>query len=269
MTRNSSIKIRRALLSVSDKTGIIDLANSLQKENVEIISTGGTLEHLRENNIEAIDISSFTGSPEMMGGRVKTLHPKVHAGILSRRIKDKDEIEKNSIEEIDLVVVNLYPFKKTISKKSSLEDAIENIDIGGPTMTRAAAKNFYHVAVISSPNDYEDFKNEFEKNKEISYETRLMLAKKAFSLITDYDLAISDYLEALGQNDLPNSIFGKFNKVDELRYGENPHQRAAFYLENYKKSSGISSAVQLQGKELSYNNIADADAAIELSLIHI
>ena len=263
MTKNSSIKIRRALLSVSDKTGIIDLANSLQKENVEIISTGGTLEHLRENNIEAIDISSFTGSPEMMGGRVKTLHPKVHAGILSRRIKDKDEIEKNSIEEIDLVVVNLYPFKKTISNKSSLEDAIENIDIGGPTMTRAAAKNFYHVTVISSPNDYEDFKNEFEKNKGISYETRLMLAKKAFSLITDYDLAISNYLEALDQNNLPDSIFGKFIKVDELRYGENPHQKAAFYLDDNKKSSGISSAVQLQGKELSYNNIADTDAAID------
>ena len=150
MTKNSSIKIRRALLSVSDKSGIIELANSLKKENVEIISTGGTLKHLRENSIEAIDISSFTGSPEMMGGRVKTLHPKVHAGILSRRIKDKDEIEKNSIEEIDLVVVNLYPFKKTISNKSSLEDAIENIDIGGPTMIRAAAKNFYHVAVILS-----------------------------------------------------------------------------------------------------------------------
>ena len=187
MSKNSSIKIRRALLSVSDKSGIIDLAKSLQKENVEIISTGGTLQYLKENNIDVIDISSFTGSPEMMGGRVKTLHPKVHAGILSRRIKDKDEIEKNSIEEIDLVVVNLYPFEKTISDQSSFEDAIENIDIGGPTMTRAAAKNFYHVAVISSPKDYEDFQEEFEKNQEISYETRLMLSKKAFSLIANYD----------------------------------------------------------------------------------
>ena len=263
MSKNSSIKIRRALLSVSDKTGIIGLAKSLQKENVEIISTGGTLRHLKENNIEVTDITSFTGSPEMMGGRVKTLHPKVHAGILSRRIEDENEIEKNSIEEIDLIVVNLYPFEKTISKQSSLEDAIENIDIGGPAMTRAAAKNFYHVAVISSPNDYENFKNEFEKNKEISYETRLMLSKKAFSLISHYDLAISDYLETLGQNDLPNSIFGKFSKTDELRYGENPHQKAAFYLDNNKESSGISSAVQMQGKELSYNNISDTDAAIE------
>ena len=263
MSKNSSIKIRRALLSVSDKTGIIELAKFLQKENVEIISTGGTLRHLKENNIEVTDIASFTGSPEMMGGRVKTLHPKVHAGILSRRIEDKNEIEKNSIEEIDLIVVNLYPFEKTISKQSSLEDAIENIDIGGPAMTRAAAKNFYHVAVISSPNDYENFKNEFVKNKEISYETRLMLSKKAFSLISHYDLAISDYLETLGQNDLPNSIFGKFSKTDELRYGENPHQKAAFYLDNNKESSGISSAVQMQGKELSYNNISDTDAAIE------
>ena len=263
MSKNSSIKIRRALLSVSDKTGIIELAKFLQKENVEIISTGGTLRHLKENNIEVTDIASFTGSPEMMGGRVKTLHPKVHAGILSRRIEDKNEIEKNSIEEIDLIVVNLYPFEKTISKQSSLEDAIENIDIGGPAMTRAAAKNFYHVAVISSPNDYENFKNEFVKNKEISYETRLMLSKKAFSLISHYDLAISDYLETLSQNDLPNSIFGKFSKTDELRYGENPHQKAAFYLDNNKESSGISSAVQMQGKELSYNNISDTDAAIE------
>ena len=263
MSKNSSIKIRRALLSVSDKTGIIELAKFLQKENVEIISTGGTLRHLKENNIEVTDIASFTGSPEMMGGRVKTLHPKVHAGILSRRIEDENEIEKNSIEEIDLIVVNLYPFEKTISKQSSLEDAIENIDIGGPAMTRAAAKNFYHVAVISSPNDYENFKNEFVKNKEISYETRLMLSKKAFSLISHYDLAISDYLETLGQNDLPNSIFGKFSKTDELRYGENPHQKAAFYLDNNKESSGISSAVQMQGKELSYNNISDTDAAIE------
>ena len=263
MSKNSSIKIRRALLSVSDKTGIIELAKFLQKENVEIISTGGTLRHLKENNIEVTDITSFTGSPEMMGGRVKTLHPKVHAGILSRRIEDENEIEKNSIEEIDLIVVNLYPFEKTISKQSSLEDAIENIDIGGPAMTRAAAKNFYHVAVISSPNDYENFKNEFVKNKEISYETRLMLSKKAFSLISHYDLAISDYLETLGQNDLPNSIFGKFSKTDELRYGENPHQKAAFYLDNNKESSGISSAVQMQGKELSYNNISDTDAAIE------
>ena len=263
MSKNSSIKIRRALLSVSDKTGIIELAKFLQKENVEIISTGGTLRHLKENNIEVTDIASFTGSPEMMGGRVKTLHPKVHAGILSRRIEDENEIEKNSIEEIDLIVVNLYPFEKTISKQSSLEDAIENIDIGGPAMTRAAAKNFYHVAVISSPNDYENFKNEFVKNKEISYETRLMLSKKAFSLITHYDLAISDYLETLSQNDLPNSIFGKFSKTDELRYGENPHQKAAFYLDNNKESSGISSAVQMQGKELSYNNISDTDAAIE------
>ncbi len=263
MSKNSSIKIRRALLSVSDKTGIIELAKFLQKENVEIISTGGTLRHLKENNIEVTDIASFTGSPEMMGGRVKTLHPKVHAGILSRRIQDKNEIEKNSIEEIDLIVVNLYPFEKTISKQSSLEDAIENIDIGGPAMTRAAAKNFYHVAVISSPNDYENFKNEFVKNKEISYETRLMLSKKAFSLISHYDLAISDYLETLGQNDFPNSIFGKFSKTDKLRYGENPHQKAAFYLDNNKESSGISSAVQMQGKELSYNNISDTDAAIE------
>ena len=164
MSKNSPIKIKRALISVSDKKNILVLAKSLQKESVEIISTGGTLKFLEEAGIEVKDISEFTGSKEMMNGRVKTLHPKVHAGILSRRNIDKNEVKKNSIEEIDLVVVNLYPFEETVKNNGTFEEVIENIDIGGPTMIRASAKNFYYVSVLSSPNEYESFIEEFEEN---------------------------------------------------------------------------------------------------------
>ena len=195
MSKNSPVKIKRALISVSDKKNILVLAKSLQKESVEIISTGGTLKFLVEAGIEVKNISEFTGSKEMMNGRVKTLHPKVHAGILSRRNIDKNEVKKNSIEEIDLVVVNLYPFEETVKNNGTFEEAIENIDIGGPTMIRASAKNFYYVSVLSSPNEYESFIKEFEKNKAISYATRLKLAETAFSNVTKYDLSISDFFE--------------------------------------------------------------------------
>lgn len=259
-----SIKIKRALLSVSDKTGLLDLAKVLEDLNIEIISTGGTLKALSDGGIAAKDISEFSGSPEMMQGRVKTLHPKVHGGILSRRELDSEEVKNNNIQEIDLVVVNLYPFEETIKKKDvSLNEAIENIDIGGPTMIRAAAKNFHHVAVISSPNSYTKFSKELLDTKECSFQTRLDLAIEAFQLITKYDQAISNYLGNSINNDFPNSLFGKYQKTESLRYGENPHQEAAFYKELKKEVAGISSSDQLQGKELSYNNIADTDAAIE------
>ena len=261
---DKSIKIKRALLSVSDKTGLLDLAKVLEELKIEIISTGGTLKTLSEGGITAKDISEFSGSPEMMQGRVKTLHPKVHGGILSRRELDLDEVEKNNIQEIDLVVVNLYPFEETIKKEDvSLDEAIENIDIGGPTMIRAAAKNFHHVAVISSPNSYTKFTKELLETKECSFQTRLDLASEAFELITKYDLAISNYLSNNSNSDFPDSLFGKYQKTESLRYGENPHQEAAFYKELKKEVAGIASSVQLQGKELSYNNIADTDAAIE------
>jgi phosphoribosylaminoimidazolecarboxamide formyltransferase/IMP cyclohydrolase len=261
---DKSIKIKRALLSVSDKTGLLDLAKVLEDLNIEIISTGGTLKALSDGGIAAKDISEFSGSPEMMQGRVKTLHPMVHGGILSRRELDSEEVKNNNIQEIDLVVVNLYPFEETIKKKDVLlNEAIENIDIGGPTMIRAAAKNFHHVAVISSPNSYTKFSKELLDTKECSFQTRLDLAIEAFQLITKYDQAISNYLGNSINNVFPNSLFGKYQKTESLRYGENPHQEAAFYKELKKEVAGISSSVQLQGKELSYNNIADTDAAIE------
>ena len=263
MSKNTSVKIKRALLSVSDKSGISELAKSLENGGVEIVSTGGTLKHLADEGIKVKEVSDFTGSPEMMEGRVKTLHPKIHAGILSRREKDLDEVKENFIEEIDLVVINLYPFEETVKKKVSLEETIENIDIGGPTIIRAAAKNFYYVTVLSSPENYSDFIDEFSENNEVSYETRYELARKAFNKISEYDLAISKYFNPTKEEDFPNLIFDKYKKISDLRYGENPHQFAAFYEDSKTESSGISSSNQIQGKELSYNNIADTDAAIE------
>ena len=262
--KNKAIKIKRALLSVSDKAGIVDLAKTLELLEVEIISTGGTLKVLEEKGIKVKDISEFSGSSEMMQGRVKTLHPKVHGGILSRRDLDSEEVKKNKIEEIDLVVVNLYPFEETTAKDDvTVDEAIENIDIGGPTMIRAAAKNFFHVAVISSPHLYEDFSKELLKTNECSYQTRLNLAGEAFNLVTEYDQAISNYFEKKDTVDFPKILFGQFKKTENLRYGENPHQEAAFYKHISQTSAGITSSEQIQGKELSYNNIADTDAAIE------
>ena len=262
----SANKIQRALISVSDKSGITELAKSLVNEfNIEIVSTGGTLNALLNENIPAIDISSFTGFPEMMDGRVKTLHPKVHGGILARRDLDQQVMEENDILPIDLVVVNLYPFAETITKENvTLEDAIENIDIGGPSMVRSSAKNNKYVSIVVDPKDYLLIIEEMKKNEgALSQETRLSLARKAFEHTANYDSTIASYLASLGREEFPSSIFGKYKIKEQMRYGENPHQKAAFYVEDTKIKTGLGNAIQIQGKQLSYNNIADTDAAIE------
>ena len=266
MGQTANPKIKRALVSVSNKKGVVELCSNLVEEHqVEIISTGGTLKSLLDAGVKAIDISDFTGFPEIMDGRVKTLHPKVHGGILARRDIDQEVMKENEIEEIDLVVVNLYPFAETISKpETTLEVAIENIDIGGPSMLRSAAKNNKHVGVVVDPDDYPLILEEMKLNEgSISQERRSLLASKAFSHTANYDTVISDYLSSLNEDDFPNRIFTKFIKKEEMRYGENPHQKAAFYIDDTKKGNGIGNATQLQGKQLSYNNIADTDAAYE------
>ena len=266
MAQPADQKIKRALVSVSNKEGIIEFCSSLSKDHgVEIISTGGTLKTLQDAGIDAIDISTHTGFPEIMDGRVKTLHPKVHGGILSRREIDKEVVTQNEIKEIDLVVVNLYPFVETVSKEgTTLEAAIENIDIGGPSMIRSSAKNNLYVGVVVEPNDYESVLKEINENHgSLSMETRKRLAAKAFTHTANYDAAISNYLNEQ-EGSLPKYIFGRYELKQELRYGENPHQAASFYVsKNTSNESGISNATQLQGKELSYNNIADTDAAYE------
>ena len=262
----SANKIQRALISVSDKSGITELAKSLVNEfNIEIVSTGGTLNALLNENIPAIDISSFTGFPEMMDGRVKTLHPKVHGGILARRDLDQEVMQENDILPIDLVVVNLYPFAETIAKENvTLEMAIENIDIGGPSMVRSSAKNNKYVSIVVDPKDYLSVLDEMKKNEgALSQETRSSLARKAFEHTANYDSTIASYLSSLGSEDFPSSIFGKYKIKEQMRYGENPHQKAAFYIEDTKIKTGLGNAIQIQGKQLSYNNIADTDAAIE------
>ena len=263
---DSANKINRALLSVSDKSGIVDLAKSLVEEfNIEIVSTGGTLRVLKEAGLDVIEISSFTGFPEMMDGRVKTLHPKVHGGILARRDIDIVVMEENNILPIDLVVVNLYPFAETIAQQDvTLEQAIENIDIGGPAMVRSSAKNNKYVSVVVDPNDYQSLIEEMKTNEgSIGQNTRLSLATKAFTHTANYDTTISGYLSSLEGENFPDRIFAKYQKKQEMRYGENPHQKAAFYVDTSKPSNGLGNAIQLQGKQLSYNNIADTDAAIE------
>ena len=266
MAKIANPKIKRALVSVSNKEGIIEFCSSLANDyGIEIISTGGTLKTLLEAGIEAIDISDHTGFPEIMDGRVKTLHPKVHGGILARRNIDHEVMAENQIKEIDLVVVNLYPFIETIAKEdTTLEIAIENIDIGGPSMVRSAAKNNLFVGVVVEPDDYKIVLEEISNNEgAISLETRRKLAAKAFSHTANYDSAISNYLNQQ-QETKPKYIFGKYELKQELRYGENPHQSAAFYVNTSElNEDNISSAKQLQGKELSYNNIADTDAAYE------
>jgi phosphoribosylaminoimidazolecarboxamide formyltransferase/IMP cyclohydrolase len=263
--------IKRALISVSDKQGVLEFARTLTRFGVEILSTGGTAKLFRENNIPVIEVSDYTGFPEMLDGRVKTLHPKVHGGILGRR--DLPEhvaaMKEANIPAIDMVVVNLYPFRETIAKPDcSLEDAIENIDIGGPTMVRAAAKNYGSVAIVTDPADYALLTREMDSsNGAIGAETRVMLAKKAFSHTAEYDGAISNYLTALDEKNqkqaFPERFNAQFSKVMDLRYGENPHQDAAFYRDATVPAGALASFTQLQGKELSYNNIADADAAWE------
>jgi phosphoribosylaminoimidazolecarboxamide formyltransferase/IMP cyclohydrolase len=261
---------RQALISVSDKTGIVDLARGLVRLEFGILSTGGTARLLAEARVPVREIGDYTGFPEMLDGRVKTLHPKVHAGILARRDQPAhmEAMRRAGIPGIDVVVVNLYPFVQTVSRPGcSLEEAIENIDIGGPTMVRAAAKNHQHVAVLVDPRDYAEVLAELESAGTLSHATRFRLACKAFSHTAAYDGAIGNYLTAIdadGQRrGFPDQFNFSFAKVQDLRYGENPHQQAAFYRELEDVPGSLSRYHQLQGKELSYNNIADADAAWE------
>ena len=260
--------IKRALLSVSDKTGVVDFARRLQQQGVEILSTGGTAKLLTENNIGVIEVSDYTGFPEMMDGRLKTLHPKIHGGLLGRLGVDDETLAKAGIGRIDLLVVNLYPFEQTIAKPDcSLAHAIENIDIGGPTMLRAAAKNHDAVCVVVDQTDYPSVLEEMQTNQgSISQPTRFSLAVKAFEHTARYDGAIANYLGTLttgARDDFPRTFTMQMRKAQNLRYGENPHQRAAFYIEHNQGEASVATAMQLQGKELSFNNIADTDAALE------
>jgi phosphoribosylaminoimidazolecarboxamide formyltransferase / IMP cyclohydrolase len=262
---------KQALISVSDKAGVLEFARGLQLLGVNILSTGGTAKLLADNGVPVTEVADYTGFPEMLDGRVKTLQPKVHAGILARR--DLPEhvatLEQHGIPTIDLVVVNLYPFAATVAKPGcTLEDAIENIDIGGPTMVRAAAKNYAHVAIVTDPADYPDVLAEMQTNGgAVSDAARFALAKKAFSHTAAYDAMISNYLTAIdnegNKGEFPAQINFNFAKVQDMRYGENPHQSAAFYRDLNAMPGGIADYTQLQGKELSYNNVGDADAAWE------
>lgn len=263
--------VLRALISVSDKTGIVEFAKSLNDLGIELLSTGGTYKLLKENNIPVVEVSEHTGFPEMMDGRVKTLHPKIHGGILARRGLDEAVMQQHGIAPIDLVVVNLYPFAQTVAKPNcSLNDAIENIDIGGPTMVRAAAKNHASVGIVVNSTDYATVINELKDNKTLSHATRFDLAVKAFEHTAQYDGMIAQYLGARvnkQQDEAADDYARTFNlqlvKAQDLRYGENPHQTAAFYYEPTASEASVSTAKQLQGKALSYNNIADTDAALE------
>ena len=262
--------IKRALISVSDKSGILELANALIKLNIEILSTGGTAKLFRDNHIAVTEVGDYTGFPEMLDGRVKTLHPKVHGGILGRRdLPDHvATMQAHDIPNIDMVIVNLYPFEATVAKLNcTLEDAIENIDIGGPAMVRSAAKNWKDVAVLTDANQYQAVIDELNSSGALAGKTTFALSVAAFNRISNYDAAISDYLSSFNadgtRNAFPAQTNGRFVKLQDLRYGQNPHQAAAFYRDLYPAPSSLVTATQLQGKELSYNNIADADAAWE------
>jgi phosphoribosylaminoimidazolecarboxamide formyltransferase / IMP cyclohydrolase len=260
--------IRRALLSVSSKEGLLDFARALRERGVVIVSTGGTAALLRANGVEVDDVSSVTGFPEIMDGRVKTLHPRIHGGLLGRRGTDDAVMAEHGIEPIDLVAVNLYPFVATIARPGcTFEDAIENIDVGGPAMVRAAAKNHDRVTVVVDPLDYGTILAEIDRSDgTVSAETRLRLAAKAFAHTAQYDAAVATYLAQAAHpssGDFPDLLALQFRKRLDLRYGENPHQHAAFYAAADAQGASIGSASQLQGKELSFNNLADADTAFE------
>jgi phosphoribosylaminoimidazolecarboxamide formyltransferase / IMP cyclohydrolase len=268
------VAIERALVSVYEKTGIVEFARALAQAGVEVVSTGGTAKLLRESGVKVREVSELTGWPEMLGGRVKTLHPKVHGGILSRRNRpdDGEETRKHGIAAIDLVVVNLYPFEATAARKDiSAEDLIENIDIGGPAMVRSAAKNFESVAVVTDPSDYASLLAEFGERRDWSLKTRLSLARKAFAMTARYDSLIATELERLQASDgsvilaprpeFPAQLHLELSRHAALRYGENPHQKSAVYIPGGAPASGLAGARQLQGKELSYNNLVDLDAA--------
>lgn len=264
----SDVKIKRALLSVSDKSGLAELGHALAKRDVELVSTGGTAKTLRDAGLKVKDISELTGFPEMMDGRVKTLHPKVHGGLLA--VRDNAEhaaaMKEHGIGAIDLVVVNLYPFAQTVAKGASRDEIIENIDIGGPSMVRSAAKNHAYVTIVTDPADYDELIAELEESGgKTSYDFRRKCAAKAYSATAAYDSMISQWFAFADQGQLfPDMLAINGNRAEELRYGENPHQRAALYLPIGPHSSGIAQAEQIQGKELSYNNYNDADAALEL-----
>jgi phosphoribosylaminoimidazolecarboxamide formyltransferase/IMP cyclohydrolase len=267
------LHIKRALVSVSDKTGLVEFVSCLNRLGVEILSTGGTAKLLRESGLKVIDVSEYTGFPEILDGRVKTLHPKVHAGLLAVRDNPKHmaKIKEYNIGLIDMVVVNLYPFEETIKKpKVTFEEAIENIDIGGPSMLRSAAKNFKSIAVVSTPIQYPGLIEELNKhNGKLGFETLTSLGKEVYKLTSRYDAAISEFLNNQGKDltsvfsDFPEHLCARFTKIQDLRYGENPHQKAAFYRD-LNQNKGIAYAKQLHGKELSFNNILDLNSAFEL-----
>ncbi|MBY6211862.1 bifunctional phosphoribosylaminoimidazolecarboxamide formyltransferase/IMP cyclohydrolase [Microbulbifer agarilyticus] len=263
------VAVRRALISVSDKTGIVEFARELSAMGVEILSTGGTYRQLGEAGIPVVEVSDYTGFPEMMDGRVKTLHPKVHGGILGRRGKDDAVMDEHGIKPIDMVVVNLYPFKATVADPNcDLPTAIENIDIGGPTMVRSAAKNHKDVAIVVNAHSYDTVIEEMKANEgALGYETRYDLMVQAFEHTAQYDGMIANHFGARNTNnearEFPNTFNTQFEKAQDMRYGENPHQKAAFYVEADATEASVSTASQLQGKELSFNNVADTDAALE------
>ncbi|MDE2308397.1 MAG: bifunctional phosphoribosylaminoimidazolecarboxamide formyltransferase/IMP cyclohydrolase [Xanthomonadaceae bacterium] len=274
MLPSALVPVRRALLSVSDKSGLIELGRRLTACGVELLSTGGSAKALREAGVAVTEVSDVTGFPEIMDGRVKTLHPNVHGGLLGRRGTDDAVMAELGIAPIDLLVLNLYPFEATVAKPGcTLEQAIENIDIGGPAMLRSAAKNWNDVGVLTSPDQYADALREIETGGGLTRATRFRLSVAAFNRVADYDGAISDYLSALELDDAQAAIAGhaafpaqsnqRFVKLLDLRYGENPHQQAAFYRDLHPAPGTLATFRQLQGKELSYNNIADADAAWE------
>ena len=268
MNDRGLIKVKRALISVSDKSGIGEFARALREMGVALLSTGGTYRLLQELGLDVTEVADYTGFPEMMDGRVKTLHPRVHGGILGRRGQDDSVMAAHGIDPIDMVVVNLYPFAATVARPGcSLEDAVENIDIGGPTMVRAAAKNHRYVNIVVNTADYSEILAEMRANDgSTSLATRFDLAIKAYEHTAAYDGAIANHFGRLvpgGSQKFPRTFNTQFHKVQEMRYGENPHQQAAFYVEANPAEAGIATARQIQGKELSYNNVADTDAALE------
>jgi phosphoribosylaminoimidazolecarboxamide formyltransferase/IMP cyclohydrolase len=273
-TTDSLVPIRRALLSVSDKTGLLELARSLAERGVTLLASGGTRTALQVEGLQVIEVADYTGQPEILGGRVKTLHPRIHGGILARRNlpEDLEVLRAQGIDPIDLVVVNLYPFEKTIaSSEVSLEDAIENIDIGGPSLIRGAAKNYDHVAVLTDPGQYTAFLEGFSATGGTNLDTRRTLARAAFQRTAAYDHAIAAYLKdcfpagtAEEKTEFPGRLSVDFTLKQTLRYGENPHQMAAFYVEPHARGANLATAKVLHGKELSYNNLLDLDSALRL-----
>ena len=264
----------KALISVSDKTGVVALARVLHEQGVELLSTGGTARLLADAGLPVREVAEHTGFPEMLDGRVKTLHPAIHGGLLARRDRPDHlaALAAHGIATIDLLVVNLYPFEATVARPGcTLEEAIENIDIGGPAMVRSAAKNWKDVAVLTDASQYERVAEELRRDGRVGEATRFALAVEAFNRIASYDAAISDHLSSLqpdgrgghARSEFPAQSNGRFVKLQDLRYGENPHQHAAFYRDLHPAPGSLVTATQLQGKELSYNNIADADAAWE------